>query len=301
MDDQAARLRSLVESRNVSNDMAPYEINYGLEPMESMTRIIAVTSGKGGVGKTNLTVNLAIAMGMAGKRVLIIDADLGMGNVDVILGTASKYSLMNLLQEDILLEDVMLQGPYGVNYISGGSGMEHIADFSITERERLMQKLYECEKLADIILVDTGAGLGKNVLDFIVAADEVVLLTTPEPTALTDAYAVMKAYSHYAVQKNMKLIVNRVYDESESQEVVSKLKRTSDKFLQMTIDFLGYIYEDRNMMNAVKQQIPLLVSYPNTVSAKCIRAIANSLLYGKKVRVKKGWRGFLQKFIDFSH
>ena len=166
------------------------------------------------------------------------------------------------------MNEVLLRGPYGVNYISGGSGIERAGDFSPEERARLLNKLAECESLADIILVDTGAGLGKNVMDFILAADEVVLLTTPEPTALTDAYAVMKAYSLYASNKNMKLVVNRIYDEPESQDVVTKLRRTSERFLQMPLECLGYIYEDRNVMNAVKQQTPLLVSYPDTIAAR---------------------------------
>ena len=263
-------------------------------------RIIAVTSGKGGVGKTNLTVNLAIAMGMEGKRVIIIDADMGMANVDIILGSMSKYNLLNLLQPGMELEDVLLRGPYGVNYISGGSGIEHVADFSLQERRLLLQKLSKCEELADIILIDTGAGIGKNVLDFILAADEVLLVTTPEPTALTDAYALMKAYNMLASNKNIRLVVNRVYDEPESMDVVSKLRRTAERFLHMPLPFLGYIYEDRDFMHSVRQQVPLLIAHPDSLAAKCVRAIANGILYGRHERVKKGWRDFLEKILKFS-
>ena len=308
MEDQAARLRQLVGDKNegsnapVSPVVPPAVRKFA--PAAPVTpaaaKTIAITSGKGGVGKTNLTVNLAIALGMAGKRGLVIDAELGMANVDVVLGTVSKYNLLHLLQDEVSLNEVLLRGPYGVNYISGGSGIERAGDFSPEERARLLNKLAECESLADIILVDTGAGLGKNVMDFILAADEVVLLTTPEPTALTDAYAVMKAYSLYASNKNMKLVVNRIYDEPESQDVVTKLRRTSERFLQMPLECLGYIYEDRNVMNAVKQQTPLLVSYPDTIAARCVQAIANNLLYGGQRTVKRGWRNFLRHFLDFS-
>ena len=187
MNDQAQRLRQLVDDKT---EYIPQQ-NAG-QPMQAMstqgTRVLAVTSGKGGVGKTNLTVNLAIALGMAGQRVLVIDADLGMANVDVVLGSMSKKHLLNLLDNQTELEDVLMQGPYGVNYISGGSGIEKAADFTYEERQLLMQKLAGCGRLADIILIDTGAGLGKNVMDFVLAADEVLLVTTPEPTALTDAY-----------------------------------------------------------------------------------------------------------------
>ena len=290
MEDQAAKLRRLVENRG----------GYVPPQVSQTARTIAVTSGKGGVGKTNFTLNLAIAFHRAGKRVIVIDADLGMANIDVLMGTVSRYNLSHLSKEDVPLEQVLLQGPYGISYISGGSGIEHAADFSPIERQRLMKKLSACGELADIILIDTGAGIGKNVLDFILAADEVLLLTTPEPTALTDAYAVMKAYSIYASAKNLKLIVNRVYDASESREVVSKLSSTSERFLKMPLECLGYIYEDRSLIQAVRRQVPMLVSYPEAAASKCVTAIANNLLYGSEVKVKKGWKEFLKHFFDFS-
>ncbi len=263
-------------------------------------RIVAVTSGKGGVGKTNLTVNLAIALAREGQRVIIIDADLGMANVDVVLGTVSKYHLMHLLQPDISLEDVLIHGPYGVNYISGGSAIERAVELSAAERQQLMDKLTVCGEMADIILVDTGAGLGQSVLDFILAADEVLLVTTPEPTALTDAYAVMKAYSLHADNKNLRIIVNRVYDEAESRDVLRKLQRTAERFLRMPLEALGSVYEDRNVMNAVKRQSPLLAAYPHTLASRCVEAIAKNLLYGGRHEVEWGWRGFLQRLLKFK-
>lgn len=300
MNDQAANLRKLIENKQVYEQASIIPAIQQLKPQASPARIIAVTSGKGGVGKTNLTVNLAIALSLAGKRVLIIDADLGMANVDVVMGAMSKYNLMHLLQDDVSLVDIVMQGPCGVKFVSGGSGLEQMANLSVQDRSKLMAKLYECEQMADIILVDTGAGLSHNVLDFIVAADEVILLTTPEPTAMTDAYAVLKAYSMYASNKDIKLVVNRIYDEGEARDVVLKLVRTADRFLKLPLKVLGNIYEDRNMMNAVKKQRPLLSAYPDTVSAKCIRAIAESLLHGNSVKVHRGWKAFLQRFLVFS-
>ena len=299
MEDQAARLRKLIENRIEERPAARqmFDGQHRIPEIEHVPpRVIAVTSGKGGVGKTNLTVNLAIALGMAGKRVLIIDADLGMANVDVVLGTVSKMNLLHLLQPEVMLQDVLLRGPYGVNYISGGSGMEQIVDFSSEEQGRLMGKLMACDAIADIILIDTGAGLGKHVMDFILAVDEVVLVTTPEPTALTDAYAVMKAYSRYSANRDMKLVVNRAYDESEGNDVVTKLRRTAERFLQMNLSQLGYIYEDRNVMRAVKQQKPFMIAYPGTIASKCVRAVANNILYGGQQTVKRGWHGFLERF-----
>lgn len=308
MQDQAASLRKLVENKK---DSAAADSGTGAarEAPESSAarpvpkegaRIIAVTSGKGGVGKSNLTVNLALAFLAEGKKTLVIDADLGMANVDVLLGTSSKYNLLNLLDEDVVLDDVILKGPYGLRYISGGSGMEQAGEFTPAERDLLEEKLTGCGELADVILIDTGAGIGRNVLDFILAADEVILVTTPEPTAMTDAYAVMKAYSMYAAKPNMRLVVNRVYDEAEGLEVAEKLRKTAERFLHMEIQFLGAIYEDRTMIRAVRQQKPILEAYPDALAAKCIKAIARAMLYGEKVFIKKGWKSFLQYFLDFT-
>lgn len=201
-----------------------------VHPLFSGTRIIAVTSGKGGVGKTNLTVNLAVALREEGKQVIVIDADMGMANVDVVLGTSSKKTLLSLLEPGVTFDDILTHGPHGVDYISGGSGMEHIADFTPEERRILWEKLAVCDNRADIILIDTGAGLGKNVLDFILAADEVILVTTPEPTAITDAYAVIKAYSRFEKDRTLRLVVNRVYDETDSSDAVEKLRQTARRF-----------------------------------------------------------------------
>ena len=299
MHDQAAMLRKLVESKHSFNQQAIFENIPELNFNDPKTRVIAITSGKGGVGKTNLTVNLAISLSMIGKKVLIIDADLGMANVDVVLGATAKYNLMHLIRDDITIQDVLAAGPFGVKFISGGSDIEQLASLSEVDRKKIMEKLYECDKFADIILVDTGAGLGHNVLDFLVAADEVVLVTTPEPTAMTDAYAVMKAYSIYSVQRNIKLVVNRVYDEYEGKDVILKLVKTAKRFLDLDVEVLGEIYEDRNMVNAVKGQKPLMISYPNTISAKCIRAISISLLHGGTITITRGWKNFLRKFIVF--
>lgn len=294
MVDQAEKLRQLV-----GDEANPKESLFAWEN-EVKTRVIAITSGKGGVGKTNLTVNLAIALEQEGQRVLVIDADLGMANVDVVLGSLSKYHLLHLLDPDIKLSDVLIDGPYGVKYISGGSGIEKARDFTPDEREMLMDKLTGCSDLADIILVDTGAGLGQNVMNFILAADEVLLVTTPEPTALTDAYAVMKAYSAHAVNKNLKIVVNRVYDETESEDVVVKLNQTSKKFLKMPITSAGYIYEDRKVSGAVRKQKPFMATYPDSLAAKCVKAMASTLLYGGNMHVKRGWQGFLNQIFNFS-
>ena len=296
MQDQATRLRQLVDDKTEYKTLVTEDNSAG---GRTGAKVLAVTSGKGGVGKTNITVNLAIALKRAGKNVLVIDADLGMANVDVVLGSRSHKHLLNLLEDGVELNDVLINGPYGVKYISCGSGIEKAIDCSLEQRQLLMEKLASCGSMADIILLDTGAGLGKNVMDFVLAADEVLLITTPEPTALTDAYAMMKAYSMYAKEKNLRLIINRVYDEQESKDVAAKLKQTAERFLQMQIDCLGYIYEDSAVMRSVRRQVPFLAVNANCTAAKCIEALAANLLYGKEMSVKRGWKGFLQEIFHF--
>ncbi|MGM9539434.1 MinD/ParA family protein [Anaerovibrio sp.] len=303
MEDQATRLRKLVERKN--SDGAAEQPGGGARPEMAASkpgaRVIAVTSGKGGVGKTNLTVNLAIALGKKGKRVIVVDADLGTANVDVLLGTSSKHTLLSLARDDIQLEDVIVRGPYGVSYISGGSGMEHAGEMTVMQRQMIFNKLAACDEWADIILVDTGAGVGRNVLDFIMASDEVVLVITPEPTALTDGYAVLKSYRQLEATQPIRLVVNRVYDIVESSETANKLIYTAERFLHMELKSLGFVFDDASLMKAVRRQVPLMAAYPDSLAARCVEALANSLVSGRQQQVKLGWQGFLRKFFHNMH
>lgn len=296
MTDQATRLRQMVGSESAA---AASPVTPAQAEAWAHVRVVAITSGKGGVGKTNLAVNLAIALQKRGHRVLVIDADLGMANVDILLGAASRKHLLDLLRPEVTLDDVIVRTPHDIQYISGGSGIEKALEYDHAEKLLLQQKLADCATRADLILVDTGAGLGRNVMDFILAADEVLLVTTPEPTSLTDAYAVMKAYSIYAVQKNLRLIINRVYEAKESREVAQKLQRAAEKFLHMPVDCLGYVFEDTAVTKAVRKQTPLLKAEPTAAAARCIDALAQSLITGGEMNVKRGWKGFLQQIFKF--
>lgn len=297
MTDQATRLRQMVGSESAA---AASLVTPAQAEAWAHVRVVAITSGKGGVGKTNLAVNLAIALQKRGHRVLVIDADLGMANVDILLGAASRKHLLDLLRPEVTLDDVIVRTPHDIQYISGGSGIEKALEYDHAEKLLLQQKLADCATRADLILVDTGAGLGRNVMDFILAADEVLLVTTPEPTSLTDAYAVMKAYSIYAAQKNLRLIINRVYEAKESREVAQKLQRAAEKFLHMPVDCLGYVFEDTAVTKAVRKQTPLLKAEPTAAAARCIDALAQSLITGGEMNVKRGWKGFLQQIFKFS-
>lgn len=299
MSDQASRLRNLVEER-IAEEAQERKIGELYFNVAESTRVIAITSGKGGVGKTNLAVNLAVALQLAGQRVMLIDADIGMANVNLLMGAVTNRSLIDLLKDGVRLEDVIEDGVAGVKYISGVAGVEAALNLNRAEQKKLHKKLGLCSELADIVIIDTGAGLNRNVIEFVLAAEEVLLITTPEPTALADAYAVIKAYTTYTDRRNIKLIVNRVHEEDECDEVVEKLNQTTQKFLKTEVDCLGYIYEDKAVREAVRQQEPFVIANPNSSASRCIMGLAHSLLSGDKMNsVSKGWRGFLDRLFGY--
>ncbi|MBP1763182.1 MAG: ylxH [Firmicutes bacterium] len=295
MRDQAEKLRQMV--KNSIRDSTSGNI---IKCQTSKTRVITVTSGKGGVGKTNFTVNLALSLANAAQKVLLIDADLGMANVDVVLGYSTKYNMLNLLEDNISLPDVVTDGPRGIKFMSGGSGIYELANLSHHQLQHIIKQVTLFDSWADFILVDTGAGINRNVLNFVMAADEVIVITTPEPTAITDAYAMIKAYASNHGTAPVNLVINRVLDNEEGQNVVDKLTKVSSRFLGQQVKSLGVVYEDRNMRQAVKQQTPLILSFPDTISARCIDNIAHLILYGNPVAKPRGIRGFFHRFLDMK-
>ena len=301
MSDQASALRKLMEDKSEAQiEEASIVSQNNISNQAKRSRVITITSGKGGVGKTNIAVSLAIVLQMIGKRVLLIDADIGMANVDVLLGSISKHNVLDLLEDGVELKDVLVEGPHGVNYISGSSGVEKALNFTYEERRMLHKKLANCDELADIILVDTGAGLGRHVVDFLIAADEVLLVTTPEPTSLSDAFAVIKTYSAHSEKKNIRLVVNRIFNEEERIEVTEKLNATANKILNVSITCAGYIFEDRNVIECVKKQVPFIVAKPDCLASKCISQLVDNLIDGKEMTVSKGWLSFLSELFHFS-
>ena len=299
MSDQASKLRNLVEERADEEAQARRIGELYLDVAEN-TRVIAITSGKGGVGKTNLAVNLAVGLQLAGQRVLLIDADIGMANVNLLMGSVANRSLLDLLNEDVELEDVIENGAAGVKYISGVAGVEVALNVNRLEQRKLHKKLSRCSDIADVIIIDTGAGLNRNVIEFVLAAEEVLLITTSEPTALADAYAVIKAYTTYTERRNIKLVVNRIRDEEECYEVADKINQTTQKFLGLTVGCLGYIYEDKIVREAVHKQEPFLIVNPNSPASRCISELVKSLLSGERMEsVSRGWRGFLDSLFGY--
>ena len=290
MNDQANRLRQMNEMMGASRSAI-------LKPIQTQARVITVTSGKGGVGKTNLTVALAVAFARLGKKVLILDADLGLSNVDVILGASAPGNLFQVIHNGLDLNDVVADGPLGIKFISGGSGIYDLSNLSDSQIQYFLHQVGQFDNWADIILIDTGAGLNRMVLNFVLAADEVVVVTTPEPTAVADAYAVIKAYAAKGGQSPVRLIVNRVRELVEGEGVLNKLAKVSQRFLGLPISHLGFIFEDRMVQKSVTSQVPLMVAYPDSVAARCIDRIAHSLIYGEDLPVPRGIRGLFQRLL----
>ena len=271
--DQAARLRKLVEERKVDQIRVD---------QKKTARIISVTSGKGGVGKTSLSVNLAAHLSKQGTKILLIDADLGLSNVEIMLGVTPSYTLKDVIKHGRDIEDVIINGPFNLDFISGGNGFLELAEQSEVEREEILIKIHKLEELYDIIIIDTGAGISKNVTAFLTISDEIIVITTSEPTALTDAYSIMKVISEEKLKQKIGLIINRVKTKSEFQQASNILISTAKKFLGEEIKSLGYVYEDPNVRKRIYKKTPFVIYYPDSKASDCIIDIVANLKLKEK-------------------
>lgn len=262
-------------------------------------RVIAVTSGKGGVGKTNFTVNLALALAEYGQRIIILDGDLGLANVDIAFGLTARYTIEHLLSGEKTIEEILLSGPRGIRIIPGGSGVQELANLDRDKLTYVIANLGRLEKMADLLLIDTGAGLGNTVTNFLRAADDIILVTTPEPTSLTDAYGLLKTLNKEVGQVPIHVVINRVLSEIDARATFNRLEIAVRKFLQGTINSMGWVYDDSLMGRSVMQQEPLGISYPDSSAYRCIRWIAGTVtgIYLRPPRQAGGIRGFLSKLL----
>lgn len=265
--DQATRLRNLIKNQE--------------EQKKTTATVITVTSGKGGVGKSNTSVNLAIQMQNLGKRVIILDADFGLANVEVMFGIRPAFSLADLIFKNKQLKDIIAEGPRGIGVISGGSGIQEMANLTKYQIENLTSKLYELDQLADIIIIDTGAGISDAVMEFVINSSEVVLVATPEPTSITDAYALLKAIDRrtdFDKNRMVHMLTNRVDSDREGKELFSKLNSVVTHFLEVKIHYIGSIPQDSNVSKAVMRQIPFSIAYPNSPATKAVAEIALKMM-----------------------
>jgi len=270
MKDQALRLREIVEQRREDPRLVrpPNLVGLTLSP-----RTIAVTSGKGGVGKTNLTINMGITLALRGKSVAILDADLGLANVNVALGLKVRSNLMDVIIGRKRIEEVVVEGPGGVWIIPGASGVAELADIDDVQRNRLVESFTRLARKVDILLIDTAAGISKNVLSFALLADQVIVVTVPEPTAIADAYGMIKSLIKANPAVNIKLVVNRVLSRFEGKAVHDKISLVVRRFLSSNIESIGTIREDSLVGESVRQQKPISLEYPDSTTSKDISAL----------------------------
>lgn len=256
-------------------------------------RAIAVASGKGGVGKTSLSVNLALCLANMGRRITLFDADLGMANVEVMLGLVPPFSLYEVLYGDKTLDEITVQGPLGINVISGGSGFLEMANLDHTRRQRLLRMLDQYSGREDFVIIDTGAGINKNVLGFVAAAGEVIIVVTPEPTSLTDAYALIKILANFKVHSEVHIVVNRAADGREAMRTLGRIQAATGRFLEIKLNSLGWIPEDRSVSQAIKSQQPFFLTSTHSPASRSVAGIAEFLIEGARPASSEGFWGKL--------
>ncbi len=288
--DQADKLRNIIKASQVA---AP-----------NNARVITVTSGKGGVGKSNVAINLAVQFRTAGKRVLIFDADFGLANIEVMFGAIPKHSLADLIYQGASIKDVITWGPMGIGFISGGSGIAGMGNLSRDHLDYLIRNLSELDTMADVIIIDTAAGISEAVLEFLVASREIILVTTPEPTSITDSYSLLKALNlHTKFNKDetkVKVITNKVETTEEGKQLYSKLSAVVNRYLKLNMEFLGVIPYDNSLVKAVMQQSPVLISNPQAKAAKAFQDVANTLMDIPHTETiyRRGMSGFFANIIS---
>ncbi|MDO5403481.1 MAG: MinD/ParA family protein [Eubacteriales bacterium] len=289
--DQAENLRNIIKKQNQKNI--------------SNARIIAVTSGKGGVGKSNISINLALQFSRMGKKVVILDADFGLANIEVMFGVIPKYNLSDLMFKGKELKEIITEGPEGVKFISGGSGIAKLVNLDKEQIKRLVGKLSQLEEIADIIIVDTGAGISPSVMEFLVSSPEMIIVTTPEPTSITDSYALLKALSlcedFDRDATKIKMIANRVSGEEEGENLHEKLSMVVSQFLNVDLEYLGIVPQDGNITKAVMKQKPVSIMFPNAPATKRLEQIARYLENNQDTVLpqRRGIRGYLKTV--FAH
>lgn len=283
--DQAHHLRQL------SNSLA----NHG-----RTSRVVTITSGKGGVGKSNFTLNFALSLMELGKKVVVIDLDIGMANLDILMGTTPKYHLLDMIEEQKSIWNVLEIGPKGLEYLAGGSGFQQLLQLKDEQRQYFFRELEKLHDYTDIILIDTGSGLTVESQQCHLSADEIILLTTPEPTAMADAYSVVKILHSQKPTITFQLVVNRVAHPKEGLEVASKFKYAVQSFLKKDLKIFGAIPDDDAIMQAVLKQVPFYLAFPRSPASLMLKKLAERFVSGTSAsQESSGIKGFIQNISKF--
>ena len=279
--DQAKSLRELIQQTSIVDDSVE------VSSAKSGSQTISVTSGKGGVGKSVVAANLAISLARHGASVCLLDANLGLGSLDLLCGVHGYWNLSHVVTGARRLDDVILEGPAGISVIPGASGLTELADCLSSVQENILNQMERLENSYDYLIVDTATGIHRSVRQFVTAADVVLLLTTPEPTAIADAYATIKALSLSEVPE-INLLVNRYETQQQAQQIIARLQQTSRMFLHTPIESLGGIPHDSRVTESVNQRTPLAVHAPQSDAAVAIDQLARRLLHLTKAQPPRG-------------
>lgn len=294
--DQAEKLRSIVKQNKIKDAEQDAIINNIVmkvgKDKQKKARVITVTSGKGGVGKSSTSINLAIQLKKRGKNVIIFDADFGLANIEVMFGAVPKYNLSDVIFKGKDIKEIIVNGPMDIGFVSGGSGINGLGNMTRDQVMYLVETLKELEAMTDVLIIDTGAGISDSVIEFLLSSAEVLLVTTPEPTSITDSYALLKTLNTRAGSESadmiVKLVANRVSGAVEARNLYSKLSVVVHKFLNLKLEYLGMVPLDTNMSKSVMQQKPISIAYPDSEGAKALGRIADTLLGQKHINEENG-------------
>jgi flagellar biosynthesis protein FlhG len=285
MKDPSNRVISITRKREERDGSSPQKTR---RTRDSNARVIAITSGKGGVGKTSIVGNLGYAFTKLGKKVLILDADLGLGNLDVLLGLAPKYNLSHVILGERTIDEILVEGPGKMNILPASSGIQELTNLNKDQKIQILTQLDLLIDSVDVLFIDTAAGISSNVMDFNATAQEVVVVVSPEPTSITDAYALMKVLSLKYSGKACKLIVNMVRRPEEGREVFRQLQIVTDRFLDITIEYLGYVLLDGKFTKGVRNQKIVSELYPDTPASRCFTDISRKISNMSPLNIPKG-------------
>jgi len=268
--DQAARLRQLVQEK--TGDLDLHQLS------DAKARVIAVSSGKGGVGKTNIAANIAIALVSLGKRVAIVDADYSLANIDILLGFNPKYTIEHVLSGEKSIGEILIEGPGGIRVIPAASGVQHLSSLTGMQLHKFFNSMQILEKHFQFLLLDTSAGISDNVVNILRSAHEVLVVTNPEPPAFVDSYALIKHLLGVKVDATIRVIVNSVRSEREARSIFESIFSTVKRFLNGRISYLGHVLEDDSVRMSVRAQRAFILRYPNSPASRCVAALARKQL-----------------------
>ncbi len=294
--DQATRLRAIATELHTDSD----NVYAAEDRKKTRARVYAISSGKGGVGKSHIAVNLAIQMRKLGGKVLLLDADINLANADILLGHTPERTIADAIVKDYPVKEVIYTGPADVHILPGGSGFSELTDLPSQKQARIMRQLENLEYSYDYIIVDTPAGIHKNVLDFVTYASHAVVVATPEPTSIADAYAMIKILTINRSESRIHILFNMVETYEQAKDLYSKMKLVVDRFLQIRIYLLGYMLTDKSIPRATMMQKPVVTEFPKCPASKCINSIAERIVLQSKIKIVNGGNSFFSSLEKFS-